>query len=747
MNTEPPANHHHPSGLRAVSLLLLASLVVVSLLFAAAPGLVGAGSASSPAVGVGTPLAPTTTFPTPIQHVFTIIMENQGVGAIYGKLPFETQLAKNYSWGGDPSISSPATGYYAVCHPSAPNYLALTSGTPLQCGSDAYNTYSVNNIANLMQGANVSWNAYMESATKNCQTTGTGAYAVRHDPFPYYTDIASVCGQHVLAINDLLTGFPYATVPAAYTWISPNITNDAHSSSAAFGDAWLSKFVPKLMAEPWFASSVIFIVWDEATGTGSSTGYGGLSGGPVYFVAVSPYTHRGGAYGSDSSHYNLLSTDEWLLGLGSTGHNDGTTQFPAMKGLFNFTSTAPPPTTKYTVSGAVTNGSGAPLANATVAISNGPNSSARLSDANGSFSFTVPNGSYQLTATLSGYAASSANVSVSGQNVTGVSLVLHPTPPPPVGTYSVTGAVTDSTTGTPLSGATVTANSTGAPTATTTTVNGTYFLDLPNGSYVLTATMSGYVSASESLTVAGAPIAQFNLSLAPVVVTPATYAVEGFVLVYPSGTVLAGAVVYANTSASSEAIVDAPNGTYSFSLTNGTYSITAVAPGNQPLTDQVIVNGTAIPDLNVTLLPSNLPAFGTDGGVFNNSDSTPVTNATLVISNGSLSQHILTNASGGFSTSLPNGTYNVTVLAGGYQSANTTVSVSGSAGHELNITLVPIHAVPRLGHAPRVPLEYYGFAAAGVLVSCATGWVLGRSVRRAGPRRQRVLRHLWRRRR
>jgi hypothetical protein len=74
-----------------------------------------------------------------------------------------------------------------------------------------------------------------------------------------------------------------------------------------------------LIAEPYFSSSVIFIVHDEAYetpgGAENITGYDGIEGGPVYMTAVSPYTEGVGALPFDSSHHELLSTMEWLLGL------------------------------------------------------------------------------------------------------------------------------------------------------------------------------------------------------------------------------------------------------------------------------------------------------------------------------------------------------------------------------------------------------------------------------------------------
>lgn len=301
--------------------------------------------------------------PTPIKHVFLIVMENEQTGVIYNQQPFETQLANEYAWGGNANVA-PSTGYYAVCHPSAPNYLALTSGQPLECGSDAYSLYNVNNLGNLLDQAHESWTAWGEGAATACQTTnqpalpGTGPYVVKHMPFPYYADLqpglaGGPCATHVLPIANLTNDFPYSQTPPAFTFIAPNENNDGHNTGPSVADWWLSTFIPRLTAEPWFSSSVIFITYDEGYvtpgGLENFTGYDGLQGGPVYTVAVSPYTQGVGALTYNSSHYDLLTTVEWLLGLPGTGTgNDSTSEFPALPGLFQHRLFGPGVNLQYT---------------------------------------------------------------------------------------------------------------------------------------------------------------------------------------------------------------------------------------------------------------------------------------------------------------------------------------------------------------------------------------------------------------
>jgi phosphatidylinositol-3-phosphatase len=323
----------------AVGLLLTAGLWAGNL--ARGPASTGANNAN---VGNGGPGGdPSTHLPTPIKHVFLILMENEQTSNIYGTVPYETQLANTYAWGGDANSNPDNVGYYAVCHPSAPNYLALTSGQPLQCGSDGYSQYPANNLGNLLQTAGESWLAWEESANVPCQEYNSGNYAVRHNPFPYYSDLepnvtGGPCDTHVLPIANLTDDYPYSTTPPAFTYIAPNVLDDAHNTNATYGDDWLSGFLPKLIAQPWFSSSVIFITYDEAyteSGNENFSGPGPLVGGPVYTVAVSPYSVGMGAVAYNTSHYDLLTTIEWLLGLPGTGMgNDSTLAYPVVPQFF-----------------------------------------------------------------------------------------------------------------------------------------------------------------------------------------------------------------------------------------------------------------------------------------------------------------------------------------------------------------------------------------------------------------------------
>jgi PKD repeat protein len=306
------------------------------------PGAGPGGARASPAVGaVATASNPRPLLPTPIQHVFLILMENVNAGTVYSSAPYERYLANRYAWGGD-AAANHGTGYYAICHPSASNYLALTSGQSLECGSDAYVNYtSVRNLFDLLDTAGLPWTSYAESMPIACDSQDSGLYLVRHNPVPYYGDLGgdapgAVCETHNLPIANLTQDYPYNETPPAFTYIAPNRYNDAHDTGVAVGDWFLSQFVSRLVNTTWFGSSVIFVTYDESGDL--DTGYNGFYGGPVFLGSVSNYSRGLGAVDSvNDSHYNLLSTIEWLLGLPPTGTgNDGTAAYPPMKGLFSF---------------------------------------------------------------------------------------------------------------------------------------------------------------------------------------------------------------------------------------------------------------------------------------------------------------------------------------------------------------------------------------------------------------------------
>jgi len=129
----------------------------------------------------------------------------------------------------------------------------------------------------------------------------------------------------------------------------------------------------------------------------------------------------------------------------------------------------------------------------------------QYSDTNGNYQLgNLASGTYTITASASGVASKSQTVTVSrGQTVT-LNFLLGPA-------YKVTGKVTDSVSGLPIAGATVSANPGGYLALTGS--DGSYTLsDVTAGTYTLTASSIGYDSQSKTVVVTADASADFALT-------------------------------------------------------------------------------------------------------------------------------------------------------------------------------------------------------------------------------------------
>ena len=113
-------------------------------------------------------------------------------------------------------------------------------------------------------------------------------------------------------------------------------------------------------------------------------------------------------------------------------------------------------------------------------------------DSSGNYSFSgLPNGSYTVVASQAGYTftPSTASVTINGASVTGLNFTGTAVPAP--STYTISGKVSGSAAMLTLSGA--------AAGSTSTDSSGNYsFSGLPNGSYIVAASQSGYTFTPSS---------------------------------------------------------------------------------------------------------------------------------------------------------------------------------------------------------------------------------------------------------
>ena len=252
--------------------------------------------------------------PARYEHVIWILFENHSYRSIIGSsaAPYLNGLA---------GLCGLATNYSAVAHPSLPNYIALTSGSTqgiTDDGSPSQHPLDVPSIfGQLPHGGSRS---LQESMPANCSLGSSGRYVARHNPEAYYTNIRADCGAYDVPLGNV------ADISARFTFVTPNLCNDMHDCSVATGDAWLSGFLPQLLASTEYGGgkTAIFITFDEGAGSG---------GQQVATLVVAPPVRPGARSDTPYTHYSLLRTTEEMLGLGFLGNAASATSMRAGFGL------------------------------------------------------------------------------------------------------------------------------------------------------------------------------------------------------------------------------------------------------------------------------------------------------------------------------------------------------------------------------------------------------------------------------
>ncbi len=350
----------------------------------AAPGSTATTSTSS---GTGLP---------PIRHVFVIVLENEGYAATFGNPSGDPYLASTL-----PASGALLSDYYGIGHFSNDNYIAMISGqapNPLNqadcqvfadfpqsatlspegqiSGSGCVFPASVPTVTDQLDGAHLTWKAYMEdmgnipsreppvcahppvgSADGTQKAVSGDGYATRHDPFVYFHSIiddTTLCDTHVVPLGTTSGSLPKSTprgvtglatdlgsigTTANFSFITPNLCNDGHdapcinqqaSPSAQTNiDAFLQSWVPRITRSPAFRKDgLLEITFDESDTSDASAccnetadpasplpGITGPGGGRTGAVLLSPFIKGGTVTTVPYNHYSTLATIEDLFGL------------------------------------------------------------------------------------------------------------------------------------------------------------------------------------------------------------------------------------------------------------------------------------------------------------------------------------------------------------------------------------------------------------------------------------------------
>ena len=275
---------------------------------------------------IPSPTATATSTPIPLvpnfQHIVIVVFENKEFGTVFGsdKMPYFNKLLRSYTL---------LTQYYAVTHPSLPNYIAMIGGDTFGITFDCISCIvpgATKSLPDLIEASGRTWKTYQEDMPSPCFAgTEAGKYAIKHNPFIYFMPIcldAQRCNRSIVPLTQLSSDIAANALPN-YFFVTPNMCHDAHDCDIGIADTWLQGFMNWLMppldqsGQPY----LIVLTWDEGQGDHSCCGLPAEAGGRIATVLVSPQAKSGFQDNTPYTHYSLLKTIESAWGLPYLGHS------------------------------------------------------------------------------------------------------------------------------------------------------------------------------------------------------------------------------------------------------------------------------------------------------------------------------------------------------------------------------------------------------------------------------------------
>src|SRR5579864_9136721 len=263
----------------------------------------------------------------PSNHVVLVVEENHSYSSVIGSssMPYLNSLVAKYGL---------ATKYYANTHPSIGNYFMLTTGQ-IVTNDDSYTgVINVDDVVKHLQTAGKTWKSYAESLPYAGYTGGnTGYYMKRHNPFSYFSEVVNSSEKYNLVpFTQFAKDLANNQLPN-FSFIVPNVVDDAHDGTLSQADAWLSKNIAPLLINATFQKDgVLVIVFDESTTSDTQGG-----GGHVAAVVIGPKVKSG--YKSTATYQHQSTLKSLLQALGLTSFPGAAENAPNMGEFFTTSTT------------------------------------------------------------------------------------------------------------------------------------------------------------------------------------------------------------------------------------------------------------------------------------------------------------------------------------------------------------------------------------------------------------------------
>ena len=303
--------HQAPGAFAAIGVAAAVFLALPSGTAAAPPAARTPRSGATPTIGSATQASGRW-----FDRVFVVVFENKDRSGVLD-VPYFAELARR---------GEQFPRFVAEAHPSQPNYLAMVGGDTFVRGDEPHDI-AATNLADLLEGAGMSWTSYEEGLPEPCFTgkaagnSKDGKYTRAHNPFISFDDIRTnpercariVDGERLDA--DIAAG----TLPT-FALYAPNKNNDSHDKPLSYAARWLRGFLEPKLADPRFMDGTLVVVTFDESGDKSDD----PKTSPIYTVLLGSMITPGTSDRTRYDHYSLLRTIEDTLGLGTLGRHDQT---------------------------------------------------------------------------------------------------------------------------------------------------------------------------------------------------------------------------------------------------------------------------------------------------------------------------------------------------------------------------------------------------------------------------------------
>ncbi|KAL6251023.1 hypothetical protein RBB50_001231 [Rhinocladiella similis] len=221
------------------------------------------------------------------------------------------------------------TNYYAVTHPSEPNYCAAAGGDTFGMQNDDFNSVpaDIATIVDLLDTKQISWAEYQEHIpyagfqgfNYSNQETFANDYVRKHNPLILYDSIAKndTRARQIKGFDDFQNDIKSQALPQ-WAFITPNMTNDAHDTNITFAGSWLRSWMEPLLENEYVMNNTVFLLTFDENDTYEIANkvFSILIGGGI------PDHLKGTTDSTFYNHYSTIASVSQNWGLPSLGRWD-----------------------------------------------------------------------------------------------------------------------------------------------------------------------------------------------------------------------------------------------------------------------------------------------------------------------------------------------------------------------------------------------------------------------------------------